>query len=123
VPVEWWIHSVYSKSALPPEPWTSGYRCSSGEDIHAFVQDYILEGIAPFTLLILENNTFIELVWDGFKRHVKALPTDIPQIWSSVTLYPPEVRAWRKKFLRNGLLNMKNLTANHHGLSLFEKRG
>ena len=70
---------------------------ASNDDLHAFTENYNLEGIAPFTLLIFEKNTFVELVWDGFKRHIKPLPTDVPQIWSSVTLYSPEIRAWRKE--------------------------
>lgn len=76
---------------------------ASTEDLQGFVQDYRLEGIAPFTLLLFEHYTFLELVWDGFKRHVKELPTDVPQIWSSVTLYPPEVRAWRKEIFEKWL--------------------
>lgn len=65
-------------------------------ETHAFINQYKLEGIAPFTLLIYDNGKFVELVWDGFKRHIRPLHTDKPQLWSSVTLYPPEVREWRK---------------------------
>ena len=63
----------------------------------SFVETYNLEGIAPFTLLIFEKNIFLETVWDGFKRHIRELPVDKPQLWSSVTLYPPEIRAWRNE--------------------------
>ena len=38
----------------------------------------------------------MQLVWDSQMKHIMSLPIDQPQIWSSVTLYPPHVRAWRK---------------------------
>ena len=70
---------------------------ASAQDANTFVENYNLEGIAPFTLLIFEKNNFIQIVWDGFKRHISELPVDQPRLWSSVTLYPPEVRAWRNE--------------------------
>ncbi len=82
------------------------YRLSRGQvvmeaagagEVMPFVENFNLEGIAPFTLLIYEKKLFIQTVWDGFKRHIVELPQDRPQLWSSVTLYPPEVRAWRKE--------------------------
>lgn len=93
------------------------YRLSRGQvvmdaaadkDLQSFVENYNLEGIAPFTLLLYEKNIFMELVWDGFKRHVSSLPTDVPQIWSSVTLYPPEIRAWRKEIFAQWLSEHEN---------------
>jgi hypothetical protein len=82
------------------------YRMSRGQvvmdaaaapAILSFVENYNLEGVAPFTLLIYEQNFFVQTVWDGFKRHVSELSISQPQLWSSVTLYPPEVRAWRNE--------------------------
>lgn len=73
---------------------------ASAQGVIPFVENYHLEGIAPFTLLIFEKNVFVEMVWDGFKRHIAELPVDQPQLWSSVTLYPPEVRAWRKEIFK-----------------------
>lgn len=81
------------------------YRLSRGqvvidsvleEDATNFLQNYHLDGIAPFTLLIFENDSFTQLIWDSKQKHITSLAKDIPQIWSSVTLYPPQVRAMRK---------------------------
>jgi hypothetical protein len=86
-----------------PDP---SYRMSRGQvvmdaavapDALTFVENYNLEGIAPFTLLVFEKNNFIQIVWDGFKRHISELPFDQPRLWSSVTLYPPAVREWRNE--------------------------
>jgi hypothetical protein len=85
-----------------PEPF---YRQSRGQvvldainesDVQNFLEAYPLDGIAPFTLLIFENGYFVQLAWDGNIKHIQPLSAAQPQIWSSVTLYPPDVRAWRK---------------------------
>ena len=85
------------------------YRLSRGQvvmdaastpDVLPFVENYNLEGVAPFTLLTFEKNILIQTVWDGFKRHIDELPNDQPQLWSSVTLYPPEIRAWRTEIFK-----------------------
>ncbi len=66
------------------------------EDSKLYLENYDFTGIAPFTLLIYESENFFQLVWDGKEKHISLLPIDQPQIWSSATLYPPHVRAWRK---------------------------
>lgn len=97
------------ESFIPVPP----YRQSRGlvvidaileSDIQSFIDNYPLEGIAPFTLLIYEKERFVQLVWDGKARHVSPLSNTIPQIWSSVTLYPPEVRSWRKTLFDNWIM-------------------
>jgi len=86
------------------------YRMSRGQvvidaaaapAILPFLENYNLEGIAPFTLLMFEKNVFLQVVWDGFKRHISELSMDQPQLWSSVTLYPPEVREWRNAIFKS----------------------
>jgi hypothetical protein len=75
----------------------------SANHIDQFLADYEYTGIAPFTLLTFEQDTFFQLVWDGRHPVITRLSTDIPQIWSSVTLYPAEVRAWRKSLFEEWL--------------------
>ena len=90
------------ESFIPQPP----YRQSRGlvvtdavsvPNVSTFIENYELDGIAPFTLLIFENNRLDELVWDGVKRHRHQLPESEPHIWSSATLYTPEIRTYRKK--------------------------
>lgn len=68
-----------------------------------FLQEYLFDGIAPFTLLIFEKDEFVQLVWDGNEKHITSLSSQHPQIWSSVTLYPPHVRESRKKLFEQWL--------------------
>lgn len=72
-----------------------------------FFENYLLDGIEPFTFLFFEKNLekkrAIELRWDGLARHLKNLPTDAPHFWCSSTLYPPEMQAVRQQVFQNWL--------------------
>jgi hypothetical protein len=101
------------ESFIPNPP----YRMSRGqvvidavnaEDVNQYVNHFDFEGIAPFTLLIDDRNQFTELVWDGNEKHIRPLAVNEPQIWSSATLYPPEVRAWRKSLFQKWLNETKS---------------
>ncbi|HEY3386688.1 MAG TPA: NRDE family protein [Saprospiraceae bacterium] len=76
---------------------------ASATDTLSFLHEFSLEEIAPFTMLVFENNVLTQLVWDGGQKHFSTLPNDQPQIWSSVTLYPEHVRAWRKSLFEKWL--------------------
>lgn len=95
--------------AFVPEP---AYRISRGRvvvhaaldpNVTTFINNYDLDGIAPFTLLIFEKEKFVQLIWDGKQRQIKDLAADKPEIWSSVTLYPIEVRNRRKQLFESWL--------------------
>ena len=77
-----------------------------------FCQQYNLHNIEPFTMLLLENQQFIEFKWDGTQRHIRLLSLSIPQIWSSATLYDPSVQSRRKAWFYNFLdKNIGNVNA------------
>ncbi len=81
-------------------------RSKKGSD---YIADVDLHNVAPFTLIIFENQTLEELVWDGTQKHIQSLPVDISYIWSSATLYPPDVRAWRKSLFDQWMKETKNI--------------
>lgn len=62
-----------------------------------------LQNIEPFTVIVFENKNLTEFRWDGEQKHEKKLSLSEAYIWSSATLYSPEVIALRaayfKKFL------------------------
>jgi len=101
------------------EPFTPSppYRQSRGQvvidaasetDINPFLQEYSFDQIAPFTLLIYEQEKFEQLIWDGENKHLNSLSPTEPQIWSSVTLYSSEVRTWRKSLFEKWLVGKTN---------------
>lgn len=84
----------------------ASYRLSRGivlkdllvaDNLSKAINDYNLENIEPFTLVIVEWSSkieFKELVWDGTTKHFSDLPLE-PKIWSSSSLYNTEMKQER----------------------------
>ena len=59
-----------------------------------FSNRYDLDGIEPFTIVYYKKgakSTLTELRWDGMKKQQAGFDVDQPHIWSSATLYSPEI--------------------------------
>lgn len=65
-------------------------------NVDAFIADYELIGMEPFTMILCECGRLVELVWDEKQAHVTELDASAPHIWSSSTLYEAEVKTKRK---------------------------
>jgi hypothetical protein len=66
--------------------------------ITAFAGDYNLNGIEPFTILVVERNKLYEMRWDGLTKFLTELDATHPHIRCSVTLYNLKVIALREKW-------------------------
>ncbi|MBK8701683.1 MAG: NRDE family protein [Saprospiraceae bacterium] len=90
-------------------------RCRS---LQGFLYGLNLTGIEPFTLVFVDKNHFLELIWDGMKIHIQNLNRQQKHIWSSSTLYGKEVRAVRKEhfdvFAEQTLLDANKILSFHH---------
>lgn len=76
------------------------------DHVNAFARLYDFTGIEPFTLVILDTTTTLqlhELRWDGQTITLTPKDADTPHIWSSVTLYEKEVIAQRREWFSNWL--------------------
>jgi hypothetical protein len=81
-----------------------------------------LNNIEPFTLVLYQEEVLFELIWDGFAKRMTQLNESQNHIWSSVTLYPDEVRkeraAWFFDFLKDkneiSALDMLDFHRNTH---------
>ncbi|GAB3641254.1 NRDE family protein [Spirosoma arcticum] len=69
--------------------------------VDAFTEFYDFNGIEPFTLLIIEKGRLIELKWNGIQVFTDEKDPYQPHIWSSVTLYTPDVVEKRKGWFRD----------------------
>jgi len=85
-----------------------------------YVEGLGLEGVEPFTMLIVDWNeglNMFELIWDESNKHFIKLK-NAPQIWSSSTLYSDEMKKVRKKWFQNWIanneFNSKQILAFHH---------
>jgi hypothetical protein len=97
----------------------------ASEDPEKFPINPGFAGVEPFTLIMIRklSQTFIlnELRWDGSQYHVKDLDNQIPHIWSSSTLYPPEVRIKREQWFNEW--QTRNPSPGLNDLLLFHSRG
>lgn len=66
-------------------------------------RSYNLHNIEPFTLILWQKDKLYELVWDGTVKYALRRNTQLPQIWSSSTLYDPSVKQKRKSWFDNWL--------------------
>jgi len=99
------------KAHIPRYP----YRHSRGlivldyfgfETSETFRESYDFSNIEPFTLIILNRKTLEEFKWDGTNTYLIKHKSNEPKIWSSATLYPPDViklrelwfEEWKTKF-------------------------
>ncbi|MEM6685859.1 MAG: NRDE family protein [Bacteroidota bacterium] len=105
------------------------YRHSRGIVVNDFlvssaiektVLDYNLDNIEPFTIVIVDWKTSLqlfELVWDGTQKHFQKLPLHVPHIWSSSTLYSQEMkqlrRDWFAEFQRKAQLDADSILQFH----------
>lgn len=81
-----------------------------------------LDNIEPFTLVLYQEKKLYELIWDGSEKKTTQLDESKNHIWSSVTLYPQDVRKqrsdWFFEFLKDkneiSALDMLNFHRNTH---------
>ena len=80
----------HSRGLIPLEVLTHN-------SLDAFVEQYSLDGIEPFSIVVYRPGLLQELKWDGSQAHVVDHNANQPHIWASATLYNAEVRAQRRK--------------------------
>lgn len=99
--------AVLLNGGLHPHVQQTAYAKSRGlvlldilqnkQPYHCFTE-YDCSNIEPFTLVLFCSYKLYECIWDGVQKHVQQLDVAKPYIWSSVTLYSPEVIAKRKQW-------------------------
>lgn len=66
-----------------------------------FFENYDLEGVESFTMVIYDKNKLYEFRWDEKKKYPKTLDVTEAYIWSSSTLYSTEVKKMRQEWFNN----------------------
>jgi len=72
----------------------------------AYINNFNFLDIEPFTLILVDYHLQLEayeLVWDGEKKHLTKLAEE-PRIWSSSPLYNEEMKALRKEWFSDWLV-------------------
>lgn len=115
----------------------TGYRKSRGvvvKDLLKFpflqegLESYDYTNIEPFTIVGVQWQSDLklyELVWDGLKAHIKKLNRSHKYIWSSSTLYTPEMKSirqiWFDTFKKNNVLTSESLYQFHKTAGIGDK--
>lgn len=77
---------------------------STSDMMHTFSKTDI-NRIEPFTLILINKGILVECRWDGCTKFMQELTFERPHIWSSVTLYTPEIihkrECWFNEWLAN----------------------
>ncbi|CAH0994198.1 hypothetical protein EMA8858_00306 [Emticicia aquatica] len=109
------------------------YRHSRGQvildfyqflNVESFIHNYTFNGIEPFTLVIIDRENTLsinELRWTGSKIHHQEIDANKPKIWSSVTLYTPEIIREREQWFSDFLT--KNPNCNEEAILKFHHFG
>lgn len=90
-------------------------------DVHSFSTEYDFNDIEPFTLIVVDEKEKIDLyqlVWDGEKIHLEKKDENKENIWSSVTLYEPQViearKEWFAKWVQENPMTQRNEITHFH---------
>ena len=70
-----------------------------------------LTDIEPFTLLVLENKQPFQLQWSGEEKSTDELEINQTYIWSSSTLYTPEIQQQRAEWFSQYMNENKEVSA------------
>ncbi|MEP6260933.1 MAG: NRDE family protein [Gillisia sp.] len=96
-------------------------------DLDKTIEEYDLRGIEPFTIIAADCNSrlrFLELVWDGNRKHFKDLELT-KHLWSSSPLYDSIMKeqreTWFNSFQKENELSPENFWKFHHSAGIGDK--
>lgn len=105
--------------AFEPHVRKTNYRKSRGlipldffqfSDVSHFAKSYDFKGIEPFSIVVYQNKTIIELKWDETEVYLIEHDSKKPQIWASATLYTKSVRLEREIWFNEWLASTPELS-------------
>jgi len=68
------------------------------DSMEKFSEDYDFVNIEPFTLIVIDGGSLQEFKWDGETTYLIHHNCIKPKIWSSVTLYSPDIIKLRESW-------------------------
>lgn len=98
----------------------ASYRMSRGlmalqffdhQDAPHFFAAFDFMDIEPFTMIIYDQGLLYDLHWDEADPHVRPLDPAASHIWSSCTLYTPELQAKREQWFADWQRQQEHYTS------------
>lgn len=84
---------------IPPYRQSRGllpFQYLESGSLENFCSSFNFEGIEPFTMVVIKEGSVVELRWDEEKLHQNHFDPKASHIWSSATLYNPEIQKERE---------------------------
>jgi len=78
--------------------------------VAAFAKTYDFGGMEPFTMIVVERGEIQVLRWDETQLHREQLDPRGRYIWSSVTLYSPDVQGEREQWFLQWLAGREDFS-------------
>ena len=78
----------------------------------SYFQELNLDGIEPFTMIIVHENKLYEFQWNEKAKHINQLDSSLPHIWSSSTLYTAEIARKKSEIFYDFLNAKKSISLN-----------
>jgi uncharacterized protein with NRDE domain len=70
-----------------------------------------LENIEPFTIVYFDGENLVQWQWNSIEKTTKEFNKEEPHIWSSATLYEPEIRVERANWFSQFIKEKKDISA------------
>ena len=70
-----------------------------------------LKNIEPFTIVYFDGENLVQWQWNSIEKTTKEFNKEEPHIWSSATLYEPEIRAKRVSWFAQFLQEKEDISA------------
>jgi hypothetical protein len=75
-----------------------------------FAENYNFNGLEPFTLLLIEIGELLVLRWDGSQLFISEKDASQKHIWSSATLYKPDIILKRQEWFNHWISSTEELS-------------
>lgn len=73
-------------------------------------QNIDLENIEPFTMVYFDGENLFQWQWNSIEKTTKKLHKEVAHIWSSATLYEPEIRTERANWFNQFVQEKKEIS-------------
>ena len=70
-----------------------------------------LKNIEPFTIVYFDGENLVQWQWNSIEKTTKEFNKEEPHIWSSATLYEPEIRAERANWFSQFIQEKEDISA------------
>ncbi|ETN96051.1 NRDE family protein [Zhouia amylolytica] len=88
------------------------FEAFEADSFWGFIKESNFHNIEPFTLVLVDDENLLVLVWDGKEKRIQELDNSKSHLWSSSTLYNDEAHLEKLKYFESFLKNNQSTAEN-----------